>query len=211
MLDLVKKEQEEDYDNNRRSRLALIVSNETNTLSVLTRYLKAKGFQVYGFTNPLKAFEHFKKRPMDYCIVISDTRLCKMNGFVFARKIRQVSKDVLIILTSVVEIDISEFIKVLPSIEIDGIIPKPVSMKSGEEHENNKGYWSHKLRSFRSESSRKNMLNHMEWLQTLADSIKQGYYQDYKTRDMSTRAIEEVHVGDMSGCFSTLLGQDPLH
>jgi len=148
---------------------------------------------------------------MDYCIVISDTWLCKMNGFVFARKIRQVSKDVLIILTSVVEIDISEFIKVLPSIEIDGIIPKPVSMKSGEEHENNKGYWSHKLRSFRSESSRKNMLNHMEWLQTLADSIKQGYYQDYKTRDMSTRAIEEVHVGDMSGCFSTLLGQDPLH
>jgi response regulator RpfG family c-di-GMP phosphodiesterase len=211
MPDLIKKEQEEDYDNNRRSRLALIVSNETNTLSILTRYLKAKGFQVYGFTNPLKAFEHFKKRPKDYCIVISDTRLCKINGFVFARKIRQVSKDVVIILTSVVEIDISEFIKVLPSIEIDGIIPKPVSMMSGEEHENNKGYWSHKLRSFRSEPSRKNMLNNMELLQTLADSIKQRYYQDYKTRDMSTRAIEEVHVGDMSGCFSTLLRQDPLH
>jgi DNA-binding response OmpR family regulator len=89
MLDLMKKEQEEDYDNS-RSRLALIVSNETNTLSVLTRYLKAKSFQVYGFANPLKAFEHFKEHPKNYYIVISDTRLCKMNGFVFARKIRQV-------------------------------------------------------------------------------------------------------------------------
>jgi hypothetical protein len=74
MPDLVKKEQEEDYDDNRsRSRLALIVSNETNTLSILTRYVKAKSFQVYSFTNPLKAFEHFKKRPKEYCIVISDT------------------------------------------------------------------------------------------------------------------------------------------
>jgi hypothetical protein len=76
MSDLVKKEQEEEgnYDDDNRSRLALIVSNETNTLSILTRYVKAKGLQVYSFTNPLKAFEHFKKRPNNYCIVISDTR-----------------------------------------------------------------------------------------------------------------------------------------
>ena len=211
MLDLVKKEQEEDYDNNRRSRLALIVSNETNTLSVLTRYLKAKSFQVYGFTNPLKAFEHFKKRPMDYCIVISDTRLCEMNGFVFARKIRQVSKDVVIILTSVVEIDISELIKVLPSIEIDGIIPKPVSVKSGEKHKNNKGHWNHKLSSFRLEPSRKNMLKQMQWLQGLAYSIKQECYQDYKTRDIGISAIEKINVGDMSHCFRTHLKQEPSH
>jgi hypothetical protein len=76
MPDLVKKEQEEegDYNDDNRSRLALIVSNETNTLSILTRYVKAKGFQVYSFTNSLKAFEYFKKRPKDYCVVISDTR-----------------------------------------------------------------------------------------------------------------------------------------
>ena len=73
MPDLVKKEQEENYDNN-RTRLALIVSNETNTLSILTRYVKAKGFQVYSFTNPLKAFEHFKKHPKDYYLAIIDTR-----------------------------------------------------------------------------------------------------------------------------------------
>jgi hypothetical protein len=60
-------------------------------------------------------------------------------------KKNKASKDVVIILTSVVEIDISEFIKVLPSIEIDGIILKPISMMSGEEHKNNKSYWNHKL------------------------------------------------------------------
>ena len=77
MPDLVKKEQEEDYDSN-RSRLALIVSNETNTLSILTRYVKAKGFQVYSFTNSLKALEYFKMRPKDYCVVISDTHSGEM-------------------------------------------------------------------------------------------------------------------------------------
>ena len=80
MPDLIKKEGEEGYENNNSStsKLPLIVSKDTDTLSILTRFLKAKSLQVYGFTNSLKALEHSKKRPEDYCIAISDTRMREM-------------------------------------------------------------------------------------------------------------------------------------
>jgi hypothetical protein len=42
-------------------------------------------------------------------------------------------------------------------------------------------YWQNELRSLGIESKRKNKLTDREELQALAESIKQVYYQDYKT------------------------------
>lgn len=42
-------------------------------------------------------------------------------------------------------------------------------------------YWQNELRSLGIESKRRSKLNDKEELQALADTIKQVYYQDYKT------------------------------
>ena len=50
-----------------------------------------------------------------------------------------------------------------------------------EQQADAENYWQNELRSLGIESKRKNRLNDREELQALAESIKQVYYQDYKT------------------------------
>jgi hypothetical protein len=50
-----------------------------------------------------------------------------------------------------------------------------------EQQSDTENYWQNELRSLGTESKRKNKLNYKEELQSLADTLKQVYYQDYKT------------------------------
>jgi hypothetical protein len=50
-----------------------------------------------------------------------------------------------------------------------------------EQQADAENYWQNELRSLGIESKRKNKLTDREELQALAESIKQVYYQDYKT------------------------------
>ena len=56
-----------------------------------------------------------------------------------------------------------------------------LSIVMSEQQVDTENYWQNELRSLGIESKRKNQLNDKEELQALADSIKQVYYQDYKT------------------------------
>jgi len=49
-----------------------------------------------------------------------------------------------------------------------------------------KSYWQHELESLDLEPKRKNELNDKEELESLAENIKQAYYQDYKTASSSS-------------------------
>lgn len=50
-----------------------------------------------------------------------------------------------------------------------------------EQQVDTENYWQNELRSLGIESKRRSKLNDKEELQALADTIKQAYYQDYKT------------------------------
>jgi glucan phosphorylase len=50
-----------------------------------------------------------------------------------------------------------------------------------EQQVDTENYWQNELRSLGVESKRRNKLNDKKELQALADTIKQVYYQDYKT------------------------------
>jgi len=50
-----------------------------------------------------------------------------------------------------------------------------------EQQADTENYWQNELRSLGIESKRRNKLNDKKELQALADTIKQVYYQDYKT------------------------------
>ena len=63
-------------------------------------------------------------------LVLSDIRMPQMNGYELVNKIRTLKPKIKIILMSAFEIREAELSRVLPSIKIDGLISKPISLKN---------------------------------------------------------------------------------
>ena len=107
----------------------LVVDDELDILHVIKRSLEAGGdvSQVYAFTSPLQALEHFKLNYNDCALVLSDIRMPGMTGFELIRSIKQINPTTKVLLMSAFEIDDSELSMALGSIMIDDFIQKPVS------------------------------------------------------------------------------------
>ena len=82
---------------------------------------------VFAFTNPFLALEHFKINSEIYGLVISDVRMPIMNGYEFVAKVKQINPDVKICLMSAFEINDLE-LDLLKSIRIDEFLQKPLSI-----------------------------------------------------------------------------------
>ena len=107
----------------------LLLDDDFDTVTVFRRGLEIQGFEVVAFTEPLLALELFQSKSKQFALVISDIRMSKMNGFEFIKKIKEIKPEVKVFLVSSFEIDDFEFRKVLPSVKIDALIQKPISLK----------------------------------------------------------------------------------
>ncbi len=107
----------------------LVVDDEFEIVTLIKRSLQNHGFNTLAFTNPLLAFEHFQNNSKGFAMIISDIRMPSMNGYELIRKIKTIHPTIKTILISAFEIDKDEFSKVMPSVEIDGFIAKPISLK----------------------------------------------------------------------------------
>jgi CheY-like chemotaxis protein len=90
--------------------------------------LQKYGFNIFAFTDPLMALEHFKLNIKDYNIVISDIRMPGMNGYEFVKKAKQFKKQVKVILVTAFEINDRGFYDTLRSVKIDMFVQKPLSI-----------------------------------------------------------------------------------
>jgi CheY-like chemotaxis protein len=107
----------------------LVVDDESDIVNTITRWLDRHSFDVYGFTDPLLALEHFKdNNKID--LVLSDIRMPQMNGYELADRIKALRPKVKVILMSAFEIREVEFSKMFHSVKIDSLISKPISMKN---------------------------------------------------------------------------------
>ena len=106
----------------------MVVDDEKDIATVLAQSLKSSGFKGYEFTDPVLALEHFMSDPKYHEAVISDINMPRMTGFELVRKIKEIQPETRIILMSAIEINQSEFDKVLPSTHLDRFIQKPISM-----------------------------------------------------------------------------------
>jgi CheY-like chemotaxis protein len=113
----------------RKSTTVLIVDDEPDIVHVFKKSLEISGYSSYGFVNPIAAIDHFGQNSDLYQIVISDIRMPGMSGFDFAREVRRIKPEAIIVLTSAFEINKSELDTVLPSLKIDAILEKPVSVE----------------------------------------------------------------------------------
>jgi DNA-binding NtrC family response regulator len=111
---------------NQTHKSILLVDDELDIVNLFTEAFKSRNYNVFGFTNPLKALEHYKKSYDQYEIVISDIRMPEMNGFDLVKNLKNIHKNISIILMSAYnDIDYSQ----LNDITINAFIQKPIPIK----------------------------------------------------------------------------------
>jgi two-component SAPR family response regulator len=108
----------------------MVLDDDFDLSQLVKRILQKHHFKnIFAFTDPLMALEHFRTNQKDYSLIISDIRMPTMNGFEFVREARKINPKVKIVLMTAFEINDKEFARVLPKPKIDGLIYKPASSK----------------------------------------------------------------------------------
>ena len=107
----------------------MVVDDDFDITTLVKITLQKTGFKnVFGFTKPLLALEHFKINHKDYCLVIADIRMPEMNGFEFARSVSQMKPEIKVLLMTAFDInDTLVSMNMKYNNSIGGIIQKPVS------------------------------------------------------------------------------------
>jgi DNA-binding NtrC family response regulator len=103
----------------------LLVDDEQDIVNSVKRWLKADGFSVYGFSNPLQALEYFRNNYDKIDLIISDIAMRKLNGYELVKKIKSIRPEIKVVFMTAFETDLPELSKILPSIKIDGFMLKP--------------------------------------------------------------------------------------
>jgi DNA-binding response OmpR family regulator len=107
-----------------------LVEDDEELTRIFVTLLKRKGLDVISFLNPIQALENFKMNIDKYSLVITDYKMEGMNGYEFAREIRRLKGNniVIIMITafSLQDIENKEEISTL----IDKAITKPFSLKN---------------------------------------------------------------------------------
>jgi len=127
--DPIKDNSRENHNNNRKfeGRL-LVIDDDPDIVYVLKHGLQKNGFLVDAFTNPEEALRSFESNPHDLCLVVSDVRMPGLSGLQLARKVKQINRDIKVVLMTAFEINDNEFSKVFPSTQVDGFVQKPISI-----------------------------------------------------------------------------------
>ncbi|MEP0826421.1 MAG: response regulator [Nitrososphaera sp.] len=104
----------------------LVIDDDQDTARVIKQILIRNNMNVSAFTSPAAALDHWRQYSTEYGLVLSDIRMPGISGFEVTRRVRQVNPDVKVVLMSSFEIHKSEVDKVLPNMQVDDFILKPV-------------------------------------------------------------------------------------
>jgi two-component SAPR family response regulator len=119
---------DKDAKNTRESKI-MVLDDDFDIATLVKITLQKNGFKnVFAFTKPSLALEHFKINYEDYCLVIVDIRMPEMNGFEFARSVSRVKPEIKVLFMTAFDInDTLLKMNMKYSDNIGGIIQKPVS------------------------------------------------------------------------------------
>ena len=108
----------------------LVLDDDFDITSLIKIALQRHGYNVFGFTDPYLALEHFKINHSTYSLVICDLRMPTMSGFQFIQNIKLIRPKINVLLMSAFDvIGDSELSTHSSKYEIDGFLQKPISIK----------------------------------------------------------------------------------
>jgi DNA-binding NtrC family response regulator len=108
----------------------LLLDDEFDLVTILKQGLERRGFQVFSFTDPFLALEHFKINAVNYNLVISDLRMPGMNGFEFLTKVKEIRSDIKIFLMTAFEVNDLELSVAISPFKIEEFILKTFSIQN---------------------------------------------------------------------------------
>jgi two-component system cell cycle sensor histidine kinase/response regulator CckA len=83
-----------------RSDLIMVVDDDEDLRHLYVDALKTKGFKVQAYSNTREALDEIRDDPRKYRLVISDVMVKQMNGPIFANKIKEINREMKVILIS---------------------------------------------------------------------------------------------------------------
>jgi DNA-binding NtrC family response regulator len=106
-----------------------IIDDEKDLLFVYKKALELQGLKVVTFDDSSVALIELKKRNKEYCMVIVDIRMPKVNGYQFINEIKSIDPFIKIILMSAYDVSELEVQDNLNNgVIIDSIMHKPFSL-----------------------------------------------------------------------------------
>ena len=123
----------DDQNNNdvklKRESKIMVIDDDFDIATLVRVTLQKTGFKnVFAFTKPLLALEHFKINYKDYSLVIADIRMPDMNGFEFARSVSRIKPEIKVLLMTAFDVEDDTLVNMnMKYNNIGGIIQKPVS------------------------------------------------------------------------------------
>jgi two-component system cell cycle sensor histidine kinase/response regulator CckA len=108
----------------------LVLDDDFDIINLIKHGLLKYGFDVFAFTDPHLALQHFRINAANYHLIISDIRMPGMNGFEFARKVKEIRPDIKVFLMTAFKISnvpSSGFSQ--SSVKIECLIQKPISIQ----------------------------------------------------------------------------------
>jgi DNA-binding NtrC family response regulator len=78
----------------------LVLDDDFDITTLIKIALQRHGYDVFGFTDPFLALEHFKINHSTYSLVISDLRMPNMSGFQFIQNIKIIRPKINVLLMS---------------------------------------------------------------------------------------------------------------
>ena len=82
----------------------LVLDDDFEITTLIKIALQRHGYDVFGFTDPFLALEHFKINHSTYSLVISDLRMPSMSGFQFIQNIKLIRPKINVLLMSAFDV-----------------------------------------------------------------------------------------------------------
>jgi DNA-binding NtrC family response regulator len=105
-----------------RRKYVAIIDDEKDIVELFSEALKAAGFNVRGFDDPVTALEHLYAHHSEYLTVLTDVRMPGIDGLHLAKLIHQMDSEVRVIFMSAFEI----YDDRIKETQIDEFIKKPI-------------------------------------------------------------------------------------
>lgn len=110
-------------------RIVAIVDDEQDITTLFHDALKGiNGINIFTFTDPILALEHFKKNKDAYVMVISDFRMPGLNGTELLKKMKDSNKHVRTILMTAFDVEDAVLSGYTKSEIINAFFQKPVRL-----------------------------------------------------------------------------------
>jgi CheY-like chemotaxis protein len=105
----------------------LLVDDEKDIVTVVKKGLEKRGLEVDVYTDPLEALSRFTARLYD--LLILDIRMPGMSGIQLLKRLRAIDEKIRVLFLTAFEIEENEWYLVLPGVDVNGFIKKPVRLE----------------------------------------------------------------------------------